>query len=188
MSMAQARTLDLGQARRTLRGAVRLVRPANLPTAAADALAGAAIVGTVVLKRVRALLAAASVLLYAGGVALNDVFDADLDAVERPERPIPLGEISIPRAFWLAVVLMASGIVAAFSVSTVAGMVATGVAYCAVVYHRSGQAESALGSPHHGRMPRPQPAARRRRRAPARARLRRVVRGARALRGRAHRD
>ena len=32
--------------------------------------------------------------LYLGGMVLNDVFDAALDAIERPERPIPSGRIS----------------------------------------------------------------------------------------------
>ena len=37
--------------------------------------------------------------LYLGGMVLNDVFDARLDAVERPERPIPSGRVSI-RSVW----------------------------------------------------------------------------------------
>jgi hypothetical protein len=40
------------------------------------------------------LLLASSAGLYLGGMVLNDVFDAHLDAVERPERPIPSGRIS----------------------------------------------------------------------------------------------
>ena len=40
------------------------------------------------------LLLLASAGLYLGGMVLNDVFDAQLDAVERPERPIPSGDIS----------------------------------------------------------------------------------------------
>ena len=44
------------------------------------------------------LLVAASTLLYAGGVALNDVYDVDIDRQERPERPIPSGRISLAAA------------------------------------------------------------------------------------------
>ena len=40
------------------------------------------------------LLLASSAGLYLGGMVLNDVFDAHLDAAERPERPIPSGRIS----------------------------------------------------------------------------------------------
>ena len=42
-----------------------------------------------------ALLAAASVLLYAAGVVLNDVADVEVDRSERPERPIPSGRIAL---------------------------------------------------------------------------------------------
>src|SRR5262245_32349511 len=42
----------------------------------------------------------ASALAYAGGMALNDAFDARLDAVERPERPIPSGRITRAGASW----------------------------------------------------------------------------------------
>lgn len=135
MSHEAAGTAAPGQARRGLRGGLRLVRPANLPSAAADALAGAAIVGSVAPAEY-AVLASASMLLYAGGVALNDVFDADVDAAERPERPIPSGAISLQSGFGLAAILMACGIGAAFAVSTAAGLVATSVAYAAVVYDR----------------------------------------------------
>ena len=44
------------------------------------------------------LLLASSTGLYFGGMVLNDVFDAKLDAVERPERPIPSGRISLRSA------------------------------------------------------------------------------------------
>lgn len=135
MAQEAARTAAPGQARRSLHGALRLVRPANLPSAAADALAGAAIVG-VAEPGVYATLALSGVLLYAGGVALNDVFDADLDAAERPERPIPSGQVSVKGGFWLGAALMASGAAAAFTVNVVAGVVATAVAYAAVVYDR----------------------------------------------------
>ena len=40
------------------------------------------------------LLLGSSAGLYLGGMVLNDVFDAPLDAIERPERPIPSGRIS----------------------------------------------------------------------------------------------
>ncbi|MBT8235939.1 MAG: ubiquinone biosynthesis protein UbiA, partial [Bacteroidia bacterium] len=75
-------------------GFLRLMRPANLPTAGADILAGAAIAGAVSTQIPFTLNTAisdllllffSSVSLYAGGVVLNDYFDADLDALERPE-------------------------------------------------------------------------------------------------------
>ncbi|WP_375373510.1 UbiA family prenyltransferase, partial [Micromonospora sp. ATA51] len=48
-----------------------------------------------------AALAGASVLLYWAGMAANDWADRHLDAVERPERPIPSGRVSPPAALGL---------------------------------------------------------------------------------------
>ncbi|NYF10433.1 4-hydroxybenzoate polyprenyltransferase [Leifsonia sp. AK011] len=55
----------------------------------------------------------ASALLYWSGMALNDLADADLDAIERPERPIPSGRISRRAAGITAAALAAGGIAAA---------------------------------------------------------------------------
>jgi 4-hydroxybenzoate polyprenyltransferase len=51
--------------------------------------------------------------LYLGGMVLNDVFDARLDAIERPERPIPSGRISRASASAAGGLLLLVGILAA---------------------------------------------------------------------------
>ncbi|MET4160011.1 SCO3242 family prenyltransferase [Agromyces sp. PvR057] len=48
------------------------------------------------------LLPLASVAIYSGGMALNDWADRDVDAEERPERPIPSGRVSPRRALAIA--------------------------------------------------------------------------------------
>lgn len=52
----------------------------------------------------------ASVLLYWAGMALNDWADRELDAVERPERPIPSGRIDENQALGVALGLGAAGV------------------------------------------------------------------------------
>ena len=59
------------------------------------------------------LLLLASSGLYLGGMVLNDVFDAALDARERPERPIPAGQISTRAAAMLGWGLLGSGVLCA---------------------------------------------------------------------------
>ena len=136
-------------------GLARLARPANLPTAAADILAGVAIscffsgiasidyflvdTGTI------ALLVFASVFLYAGGVVLNDVFDAKLDAVERPERPIPSGVVSIKQAATFGAVLMLLGYALAVLVSDISGYIAIILAVTIYVYDGIAKSHSFLG-------------------------------------------
>lgn len=118
-----------------MRGYLRLMRPANLPTAAADILAGVAIAGGYPGHYPSAyellayglpifLLCGASALLYAGGVVLNDVFDASLDAVERPERPIPSGLVARKNAALFGLSLLLAGCLLAFWMGTDIGLVA----------------------------------------------------------------
>jgi 4-hydroxybenzoate polyprenyltransferase len=114
-----------------LMGFARLARPANLPTAAADIFAGSAIglyahqVETLVfiMENVNIVLSLifSSVFLYAGGVVFNDVFDADLDTVERPERAIPSGLIPLRQAIFWGVILMFVGVLLAFNCSFFSG-------------------------------------------------------------------
>jgi 4-hydroxybenzoate polyprenyltransferase len=127
-----------------LMGLARLCRPANLPTAAADILAGIAIscffsgiasvdnflvdTGTII------LLVFSSVFLYAGGVVLNDVFDAKLDSVERAERPIPSGVVSIKEAAALGAILMLVGCTLASLVSDMSGYIAIILAAAIYIY------------------------------------------------------
>ncbi len=80
---------------------LELVRAPAVLTVLGDALAGSAAAGHPWTLR-RAALPLASACLYAGGMALNDWADRELDAVERPERPIPSGRITPRRAVSVA--------------------------------------------------------------------------------------
>ena len=106
-----------------MRGYLELVRPANVATALADVLAGFAVAGLVERPALPWLLVATA-CLYAGGIVLNDVFDRRLDAVERPERPIPSGRVPARRAAWFGAALLAAGVLAASLVTREAAVVA----------------------------------------------------------------
>ena len=79
---------------------LRFFRVPNLPTAPGDALAGAAFMMPAGDARLpHAFAAAVGVLLmYMFGLTDNDLADAQADAVNAPERPIPRGEISTTAA------------------------------------------------------------------------------------------
>lgn len=90
----------------------RLVRlPAGL-TVPGDSIAGAAAAGWPLGRRTAAL-PVASACLYWSGMALNDWADRGLDAVERPERPIPSGRVSPRLALGVGIGLTAGGLAAA---------------------------------------------------------------------------
>lgn len=93
----------------TPRAVVELVRAPAALTIPGDALAGAAAAGWP-FKAATAGLALSSTFLYWAGMALNDYADRDLDAVERPERPIPSGRVRPGFALGLSAGLTAAAI------------------------------------------------------------------------------
>nr|WP_258341450.1 UbiA family prenyltransferase [Saccharopolyspora gregorii] len=107
-----------------LRALIALTRAPAALTALGDTAVGAAAAGRPLRGR-RALLPVSSVALYWAGMALNDWADRELDAAERPERPIPSGRLGAGAALGIAAVLAGSGAAAAAVVgSAEAGLVA----------------------------------------------------------------
>lgn len=79
--------------------ALKLGRVSNLPTVWTNTIAGVVLAGSTPADwRIVVLLLAMS-LAYIGGMFLNDAFDRDIDALERPERPIPSGEVTAQSVF-----------------------------------------------------------------------------------------
>lgn len=102
--------------RPTARDLIELVRLPAALTVPGDALVGAAAaratgraINRTGVGRAWAL-PAASVAFYWAGMALNDYADRDLDAVERPERPIPSGRVRPGQALGLATGLTVAGL------------------------------------------------------------------------------
>jgi UbiA prenyltransferase family len=87
-----------------------LGRVSNLPTVWTNTLAGATLAGAAVAPGRVILLAAAFSLLYTGGMYLNDAFDREVDARERPERPIPSGRARAGSVFAIGFGLLGMGI------------------------------------------------------------------------------
>lgn len=85
------------------------------------------------------LLLLATAGLYGGGVVLNDYFDAEIDQQERPERPIPSGQVTKSEALTLGVVLFLIGIAASFVVNVVSGFLAVAIAVLATAYDAKGK-------------------------------------------------
>lgn len=93
----------------------QLLRAANVFTAASNVIAGFLIVQHgFEPAAVLATLIASSACLYLAGMVLNDFFDAEVDAVERPERPIPSGRISRSTAGFVGWNLLAAGVLASW--------------------------------------------------------------------------
>lgn len=129
--------LARGDLRRTVSGYATLVRVPNLCTAPPDVVLGAALTaaaGASVSWIVVAPVAAASMLFYAGGTTLNDYFDADRDAIERPERPIPSGRVSQRLALVLGVSFLLGGIAVVTVTTPTATVIALSLALTVLLY------------------------------------------------------
>jgi 4-hydroxybenzoate polyprenyltransferase len=115
---------------------LQLVRLPNVFTAAADSLAGWLLAGGRLDEPGRWLpLVEASMVIYAAGIALNDVFDYEIDRAERPERPLPSGRASRRLAAWMGGILLALGpILAGVSGSWAGAGVAALLAACVLAY------------------------------------------------------
>ena len=124
---------------------LQLMRPANIITAWADILLGYAAAGAFIIGANQlnfgalAWLILATTGLYGGGVVFNDVCDAQLDAVERPERPLPSGRVSLAEAIALGTILLLMGIFAAAMVSNLSAILAVIIAITALVYDKWGK-------------------------------------------------
>ena len=114
---------------------LQLVRIPTVFSAAADIVLGFLLTHAS-LEPVRSfvLLLIASVCHYWTGMILNDYFDRDIDAKERPGRPIPSGRISASVALRLALALNVAGLVAAACVGTKALAVATALTAAVWLY------------------------------------------------------
>lgn len=138
---------------------IQLMRPANIITAWADILAGYAASGfllseyglhatqqitpTSLLPLVWLLVSTTG--LYGGGIVFNDVFDTEIDAQERPERPIPSGRADRNGAIWLGSFLLLMGVIAASQVTLLSFTLAASVALAALVYDAFGKHHPWLG-------------------------------------------
>lgn len=90
---------------------LKLGRVSNLPTVWTNVIAGATIANAAASLIDVAVVGLAMTAFYVGGMYLNDFFDRDIDARERPGRPIHAGDISAGAVSAIGFALLAVGAV-----------------------------------------------------------------------------
>lgn len=130
-------SVDSVEHRSGLRSWLLLGRVSNLPTVWSNTLVGLALGGLmtsqvngelgtegVVIPSSILVLTAMFImsLFYIGGMLLNDAFDAKIDAIERPERPIPRGDVSRLLVFIIGFSLLISGVILIALIATSVSM------------------------------------------------------------------
>ena len=126
---------------------LRLGRVSNLPTVITNAMAGFSLstmyllpwdplrsVDPIHALNGLLLVMLALSLFYVGGMYLNDAFDADIDAAERANRPIPTGEISRSAVYVLGFGMLGAGVLISFYLNATAGIVGVALALSVVLY------------------------------------------------------
>ncbi|MFD1569166.1 geranylgeranylglycerol-phosphate geranylgeranyltransferase [Halorubrum laminariae] len=78
----------------TARGIVELARPGNCVAAAVLTGTGAFVAGIDAAVGPTAVAMVVTAVAVAAGNAINDYFDREIDAINRPDRPIPRGAVS----------------------------------------------------------------------------------------------
>lgn len=96
---ASAITKKMTQPGWSIATAMQLGRVSNLPTVWSNALAAIVLSGQATSFSHILVLMVAMSLAYTGGMFLNDAFDREIDARERPGRPIPSRQVSATQVF-----------------------------------------------------------------------------------------
>lgn len=121
---------------------LRLLRIGNCAMAGVAAVIGAGIVCGItelpILGAVLLFSLFSSVFLITGaGNAINDYFDADIDAINKPMRPIPLGRVSRNAALYLSLLLFGLGIALAYTINIICFAIALANSMMLIVYARN---------------------------------------------------
>ncbi len=92
-----------------LKGYLKIIRPANSVAAGLAVLLGV-IIATGTIPPASLPLIAVVFLVTAAGNVINDYCDSEIDAINRPDRPIPSGAVTKKGALVYSVILFAAGI------------------------------------------------------------------------------
>lgn len=120
------------------RALLKLVRPLNAVMAWAGVALGAWLAGPALAAAAWAqiaLAATAATLVGMGANALNDALDVRADRLNRPERPVASGRVSVSAARVLGGVLLTAGVALALGVSLLHGVLAAASAGALVLYN-----------------------------------------------------
>lgn len=117
----------------------RLLRLPNLLTVPGDPIAGALLAASAVSRvpdgLAMAAASGASLCLYVFGLILNDLMDIETDLAERPDRPLPSGEITVHQARMAAIAMALSGLNLALAAGLPALYAAAVLAALIIVYN-----------------------------------------------------
>ena len=115
-------------------GYLRLSRPQNDAIAALSVLVGASVAGPVESWWKVLWACVSAFLISAGGNSINDVFDVDIDRVNKPYRPLVREDISVRSAVWFSLILFCLGVALSLWIKLASVLLALAVVTVLVIY------------------------------------------------------
>lgn len=118
---AKKKTFTLGE---RLKGFFQLTRPANCLMAAIAVIIGFYVANGPANVWVLGMAVLSVALVCGGGQAINDYFDAKIDAKKSKERPIPSGRVKPVEALIFSLALLLIGVIAASTINPLSLLIA----------------------------------------------------------------
>ncbi len=121
-------------------------RPVNLVIVFSTVAVGAAIAGGQIGQSALWLAALSASLIAGGANTINDVYDLDIDRINKPSRPLPSGKLSVRQARWVALLELAGGVLLGWSISLPGGLTAVAFALLLFEYARRWKRSVLIGN------------------------------------------
>lgn len=121
----------------SFRAGLELIRPANCAMIGFAVIIGFFVSKPVEVKVVQAALGfLTGFFICAYSMSINDIYDLEVDRVNRPQRPIPSGRVSTQAAFRLSLLVLVAGIATSvLTLSPLAVVIATLYAFLSWLYN-----------------------------------------------------
>jgi geranylgeranylglycerol-phosphate geranylgeranyltransferase len=124
--------------------AFQLMRPFNCLMSAVAVWLGVLAVGVEVPWSTVIYALACGALITAGGNTINDCFDAEIDRVNHPSRPIPSGRIRPSTAWAWAIAELALGLILGLAINKTCGVIAATAVALLLAYEAAGLKNAGL--------------------------------------------
>ncbi len=89
---------------------------------------------------------AAGMLITAGANVINDIYDLEIDRINKPRRILPAGRLSLRAARWYTIILLACGVIFSIFAGLFAALIATSSVFLVIIYSRRLKRQPLIGN------------------------------------------
>ena len=129
-----------------LKSYAELTRPVNALIAAASIFIGAFVTGGIEPLWNVMIACLSGICIAGGGNAVNDYFDAEMDRINRPQRPLPSGRVSRIGTLIFSLILLAAGTLLGSMLTWKTGLIALSSSVLLFLYSYKFKGIAVLGN------------------------------------------